>query len=82
MKDETRDERVLFPGESVVRTQHFDVHQDWEVPIPGFFIVAPVRSMKSIDKFSDEEAVEFINIVRRLRKGMRDILAIEEVYFF
>jgi len=76
------EEKILFPNENIITTKYFDIHQDWEVPIPGFFIIAPLRKLKSIDEFSDEEAIEFINLTRKIRKGMRNILKIEEVYFF
>ena len=75
-------DKILFPNENIITTKYFDVHQDWEVPIPGFFIIAPLRKLKSISEFTDEEAVDFINITRKVREGMRDILKIEEVYFF
>ncbi len=75
-------DKILFPNENIITTDLFNVNQDWEVPIPGFFIIAPLRKLKSIDEFTDEEANEFINLIRKVRKGMRDILKIEEVYFF
>ena len=75
-------DKILFPNENIITTNLFNVNQDWEVPIPGFFIIAPLRKLKSIDEFTDEEANEFINLIRKVRKGMRDILKIEEVYFF
>ena len=75
-------DKILFPNETIIITKNFDVHQDWEVPIPGFFIIALLRKLKSISEFSDEEAIEFINLIRKVRKGMKDILKIEEVYFF
>ncbi|HEC94034.1 MAG TPA: hypothetical protein ENI56_01505, partial [Candidatus Kaiserbacteria bacterium] len=75
-------DKILFPKENIITTELFNISQDWEVPIPGFFIIAPLRELKSIDEFTDEEAVEFINLIRRVRKGMRSILKIEEVYFF
>ncbi len=74
--------KILFPNENIITTDLFSVSQDWEVPIPGFFIIAPLRKLKSIDEFTDEEANEFINLTRKIRKGMRDVLKIEEVYFF
>ena len=74
--------KKLFPDEKIVETKHFDVYQDWEIPIPGFFIVAPKRKIRTIDEFSDEEAVEYINLIRKLRRGMRDVLNINDVYFF
>ena len=74
--------KILFPNENIITTKLFTINQDWEVPIPGFFIIAPLRKIKSISDFSDEEAIEFINIIRKIREGMRDILKIDEVYFF
>ena len=72
----------LFPDEKIITTKYFSVHQDWLVPISGFFIIAPLRKLKSISEFSDEEASEFINLIRKVRKGMKDVLNIKEVYFF
>ncbi len=74
--------KKIFPNEDLITTQFFNVGQDWEIPIPGFFIIASLRNMKSILEFTDTEAAEFIDLVRRVRKGMRDVLNIEEVYFF
>ena len=75
-------QKILFPNENIITTKLFNVGQDWEVPIPGFFIIAPLRKMKYISEFTDEEAVEFMNLIRKVRRGMRDILKIEEVYLF
>lgn len=79
----------LFPDESIITTKHFDVHQDWEVPISGFFIVAPLEGLhdalkrvKCLDEFTDEEAVELIHLIRAIRKGMREALGIKEIYLF
>ena len=74
--------KKLFPDDIVILTELFNVGQDWEVPIPGFFIIAPLRKVRSISEFTDEEATEFTNILRKLRKGMRDVLKIEDVYLF
>ncbi len=76
------EDKILFPNENIIATDFFNVSQDWEVPIPGFFIIAPLRKLKSIDEFTDEEANEYITLIRKVRKGMRDVLKIEEVYFF
>lgn len=75
-------DKMLFPKENIIITKYFDVHQDWEVPIPGFFIIASLRKIKSISEFTDEEANEFIDLIRNIRKGMKDILKIKEVYLF
>ena len=74
--------KILFPNEEVITTELFNISQDWEVPIPGFLIIAPLRKIRSIDEFSQEEAAEFINLLQKVRKGMREVLGIEDVYFF
>ena len=73
---------MLFPKETILITKYFDIHQDWEVPIPGFFIIASVRKINSIADFNKEELQEFSELLYKLRKGMRDILKIDSVYLF
>ena len=75
-------DKILFPKESIITAKYFGVHQDWKVPIPRFFIIASLRKLKSIDEFSEKEPFEFISLICKIRKGMRDVLKIEEVYFF
>ena len=72
----------LFPEETIIITKHFDIHQDWDVPIFGFFIVASVRKVDSIADFTEEEVQEFSELLYKLRKGMRDVLRIKDVYLF
>ncbi len=74
--------KILFPNDSVISTRNFEVSQDWEVPILGFFILSPKRKMRSISEFNDDEAIEFIMLLREVRKRMKDVLGIEDVYFF
>ena len=74
--------KKLFPDEKLIVTEYFDVHQDWEIPIPGFFIIAARRKIPSIGEFTEEEAREFIELLCTLRKGMRQVLNIEKVYLF
>jgi diadenosine tetraphosphate (Ap4A) HIT family hydrolase len=75
-------DKILFPDEKIIVTELFDIHQDWGVPIPGFFIVAPLRKIRSIAEFTDEEATEFMDLVRKVRRGMSEVLAIKDVYLF
>lgn len=88
MSQKINKEIVLFPKETVFQTETFEIEQDREVPIPGFFIIAPYKSIKakrklhSITDFTDKEAQELLNLIRCIRSGMRKVLNIEEVYFF
>jgi len=75
-------DKILFPNETVIKTELFDVHQDWGIPIPGFFILASVRKIKSVVDFTNKEASEFVRLVCKLRQGMREALGIKDVYLF
>ena len=75
-------EKPLFANEKVLVTKNFDIHQDWDVPIPGFFIIENLNPRRSIAEFTDEELAEFAGLVRKLRRGMQDVLKIKDVYFF
>ena len=64
----------LFPDEKIIVTEHFDVHQDWEVPIPGFFIIAGIRKFRSVADMTKEEAEDFVFLLQKIRKGMWEAL--------
>jgi diadenosine tetraphosphate (Ap4A) HIT family hydrolase len=72
----------LFPDEIILTTDNFAVAQDWEVPIPAFFILSTKRKIRSIAEFTDEEAAEFGPLIKKVRQGMLDVLEIKDVYFF
>ena len=67
---------------TIIKTKFFDVHQDFEVPIPGFIIVTSRRHFLSISDFTEEEQIEFITLISKIRNGMKDVLNIEEAYLF
>ncbi len=75
-------DEILFPNETIIKTELFDIHQDWQTPIPGFFIIASARKIRSIAEFTETEAAEFIKLIVRLRQGMKDILGIKDAYLF
>lgn len=75
-------ENKLFPNQEVITTEYFDIHQDWETPIPGFFIIASRKNRVSIDEFDDKEMDEFFSLLKKLRKGMRDVLNIKTVSYW
>jgi diadenosine tetraphosphate (Ap4A) HIT family hydrolase len=60
--------KILFSKDIVIDAMYFQINQDWEVPIPGFFILALKRKIKSISEFTDEESIEFMNLLRKIRK--------------
>jgi diadenosine tetraphosphate (Ap4A) HIT family hydrolase len=66
----------------VVRTEHFMVSQDLEVPLPGFYIISTRRHVFSVDEFTVEEQVELGKLLHAVRSGMRKELKIKTVYLF
>ena len=75
--------KKLFPNSIVYKSKLWDVHQDWEVPIAGFFIMAPTRKgVRTFTDLTDSEALEFMQVLRQVRKGMTEVLGIKDVYFF
>jgi len=52
-------------------TKFFVANQDYEIPIPGFVIVAAKRHLQSVDEFTAEERADFIEFLTGLRKMMR-----------
>ncbi len=76
------DEIALREDILIFKTRDFSVEQDWTIPIPGFFVIISKRNIKSILDLTDKETKEFIYLLRRIRKGMKEILKIDEVYLF
>ncbi|MBP6889247.1 MAG: diadenosine tetraphosphate hydrolase [Candidatus Moranbacteria bacterium] len=65
---------------TVFTTEHFDAHQDFEIPLPGFIIISSRRHLQSVDEFTEEEKRNFIDTLVAIRTGMRKSLAIDTVY--
>jgi len=72
--------KIPLPFGSILQDEHFDAHQDFEIPIPGFVIVVSKRHIESIDEFTEEEKTDFINFMIKVRKAIRTVLNIEYVY--
>ncbi len=62
--------------------KYFEVRQDYELPIAGFFIIASKRHIVGFADFSEEEQKEFIKILCKLRKVMKDKLKIRYIEIF
>ena len=65
---------------NIIKTEYFDAHQDYEVPIPGFVIISSRRHIQSVEEFTEAEQQDFIRLLCRVRKAMRSVLSIEIVY--
>lgn len=74
-----RENGVISLG-NIVKSEFFDTHQDYKIPIPGFLIVSSRRHIQSIDEFTDDEQSDFIKLICRLRAAQRKVLGIDVIY--
>ena len=68
---------IKSPGGLILETAHFDVQQDYEIPIPGFLVIASKRHIVGFADFTEEERLDFINLLCNVRKGMKEVLKIK-----
>jgi len=71
-----------FETEIVYNGKNFTIIQDFEVPIPSFFIIGTKRKINSVADLTDKELLEFAKLLKFLRKGILVKLKIKEVYLF
>tara|TARA_Y100000310_G_scaffold332510_1_gene408231 strand:- start:1910 stop:2401 length:492 start_codon:yes stop_codon:yes gene_type:complete len=64
-------------GGLIYKSKYFEVRQDFEIPIPAFFVISSKRHIIGFADFNEKEKKEFIDLLCNLRKGMRDILKIK-----
>ncbi|WP_053363149.1 hypothetical protein [Bacillus sp. FJAT-27251] len=69
-------------GGVIVETEHFHAHQDVAYPIKGLVILASKRHIKCLDELTEEETLEYISLLRKIRLAQRKVLGIEQVYYF
>ena len=50
----------------------FTLSQDWELPIPGFFVVSPKRCIEKFEQLNKEEKIEIFEIVDKTIKILRE----------
>ncbi|WP_285396954.1 diadenosine tetraphosphate hydrolase [Lysinibacillus sp. fls2-241-R2A-57] len=74
--------RIEPDGGVVMETDYFHAHQDVAYPIKGLIILASKRHITCFDELNDEEKMDYINLLSKIRKAQRDVLGIEHVYYF
>ena len=52
--------------------EHFTLSQDWELPIPGFLIVAPKRHIEMLSELTEEERNEMFSIADKAVRILRE----------
>lgn len=61
----------LVPGGFIQKTEHFCVHQDPLIPLPGFLVIASLRHIHSIDEMESSEFDEFSRLVRSVQDAIK-----------
>lgn len=70
---------IIPPGGLIMETENFVLHQDPEVPLKGFLIVASKKHIRSISELTEEESKELFNLVYKGRMAQKTIEDIREV---
>jgi diadenosine tetraphosphate (Ap4A) HIT family hydrolase len=69
-------------GGVVIETDYFHAHQDVAYPIKGLIILASKRHIKCFDELTEDEKIDYIKILSKIRRAQREVLGIEYVYYF
>ena len=65
-------------GGIIAETENFILANDFEYPIPGFLIIGSKKHIQNITEFTQAEYGEVMDLLFKARKGMLDILKIEQ----
>ena len=71
----------IISNELIYEGKHFEVRQDYEIPIQGFFVIGSKRHIIGFADFNEAEKKEFIEIICKLRKVMKKTLKIDFVEY-
>jgi len=70
---------MLVPGGFIHRTQHFCVHQDPLIPLPGFLVIASLRHIRSISDMQEVEYEEFSNLFKASHQAIKAVTGIDHL---
>ena len=65
------------PGGFIRKTQHFCVHQDPLIPLPGFLVIASLSHIRSISEMQAAEYQEFSGLLRATHAAIRQVSQVE-----
>jgi diadenosine tetraphosphate (Ap4A) HIT family hydrolase len=68
---------MLVPGDFILRTQYFCVHQDPLIPLQGFLVIAALRHIQSISEMQEPEYDEFSKLVRTAQHAIKETIKIK-----
>jgi diadenosine tetraphosphate (Ap4A) HIT family hydrolase len=68
---------MFVPGDFILKTQHFCVHQDPLIPLPGFLVITSLRHIQSISEMQESEYTEFSGLIRPVHDAIKETTKIE-----
>jgi diadenosine tetraphosphate (Ap4A) HIT family hydrolase len=68
---------MKVPGGFINRTEHFVVHQDPLIPLPGFIVIGSIRHFRSIDEMKSDEYENFALLLKNTQNAIKKALKIE-----
>lgn len=71
--------QMQMPGGIINENKYFQIHQDPEVPLPGFLIINSKRHVKSVSEFTKDELQNLSEIIFYGRKTLEKINGIISV---
>ena len=71
------DGSMQVPGGFIRLTEHFCVHQDPLIPLPGFLVIGARRHIRSIAEMDDHEYQEFAALMRETEIAIHMATGIE-----
>ncbi|WP_281486484.1 HIT family protein [Lysinibacillus sphaericus] len=69
-------------GGVLIETDYFHAHQDIAYPIKGLVIVASKRHIHCLDELNNDEKLNYIHLLTKIRQAQREVLGIAYVYYF
>ncbi|AMO33690.1 diadenosine tetraphosphate hydrolase [Lysinibacillus sphaericus] len=69
-------------GGVLIETDYFHAHQDIAYPIKGLVIVASKRHIHCLDELNNDEKLDYIHLLTKIRQAQREVLGIAYVYYF
>ncbi|WP_330219536.1 diadenosine tetraphosphate hydrolase [Peribacillus muralis] len=69
-------------GGVIIETEYLHAHQDVANPLKGLVILASKRHITCFDELTEEEKIDYINLLTKIRQAQRNVLNIEYVNYF
>lgn len=68
---------ISVPGGFIQKTQHFCVHQDPLIALPGFLVIASLRHIRSLSEMQKAEYDEFSSLLRTTHAAIQEVTGVE-----